>query len=30
MCKHPELVKLVAAAWGTGAQVNVTGWGLMG
>ena len=22
MCKHPELVKSVAAAWGTGAQVN--------
>ena len=30
MCKHPELVKSVAAAWGTGAQVNLNGWGLMG
>ena len=29
MCKHPELVKSVAAAWGTGAQVNLNGWGLI-
>jgi len=25
MCKYPELVKSVVAAWGTGAQVNLTG-----
>jgi len=30
MCKHPKLVTSVTAAWGTGAQVNFTGWGLMG
>ena len=30
ICKHPKLVKSVAAAWGTGALVNLTGWGLMG
>ena len=30
ICKHPELVKSVAAAWGTGALVNLTGWGSNG
>jgi len=30
MCMHPEFVKSVAAAWGMGTQVNLTGWGLMG
>ena len=30
MCKHPKLVTTVAVAWGTGAQVNLTGWGLVG
>ena len=30
MCKHPELVKSVTAAWGTGAQVNLNGWGSNG
>jgi len=30
ICKHPKVVKSVAADWGTEALINLTGWGLMG